>query len=316
MKTLKKYILIELGILAFSWILSSVLFAQSGSAFLSIGSGARAMAMGSAYSAVTNDVYSLHWNPAGLSFITKNEAAGTHAELPGEISQEYMAVAHPFGRGAFAVGASYFDYGSIEGRSDDRSPASNFAARDLVIQTGLGWAFSNKVRAGATVKFFQSRIADESSKGIALDAGVMKNIFRDSIRLGAGFRNLGPSTAFRSESRSLPFTLFGGAGYSWGPILLSSELTQEMEDSRSRLSFGAEYQVLGPVAVRAGRFLPVSGASSSPAGFGNASEPVSMDGFCTGLGLKLGAAELDYAFNSSGILGSSHHLSLKVKFGK
>jgi len=37
-------------------------------AFLEIGVGARAMAMGGAYGAVANDASALYWNPAGIAW--------------------------------------------------------------------------------------------------------------------------------------------------------------------------------------------------------------------------------------------------------
>lgn len=65
--------------------------------FLGIGTGARALAMGGAFSSVADDVTSGYWNPAGLSRIRTNLQIGLmHSEYFAGIAQyEYAAIAAP-----------------------------------------------------------------------------------------------------------------------------------------------------------------------------------------------------------------------------
>ena len=46
---------------------------NTGANFLKIGVGARAIGMGSAYTAVANDATAIYWNSAGLSRLSKRE---------------------------------------------------------------------------------------------------------------------------------------------------------------------------------------------------------------------------------------------------
>ena len=71
--------------------------AKYGADFLAGGVGARALAMGGAYIAVTDDVYSGFWNPAGLHNVKMAEASYMHAErFSGVVSFDYAGFATPF----------------------------------------------------------------------------------------------------------------------------------------------------------------------------------------------------------------------------
>ena len=57
--------------------LSQSLFANgtSGGQILNMGVGARAIAMGEAYTAQADDVSSLYWNPAGIGLLNQSQAS-------------------------------------------------------------------------------------------------------------------------------------------------------------------------------------------------------------------------------------------------
>ena len=57
--------------------------------FLKIGVGARASAMGEAFSALTSDGTSLYWNPTGLTEIKRKEVSATYNSWFEEIKQGY-----------------------------------------------------------------------------------------------------------------------------------------------------------------------------------------------------------------------------------
>src|SRR5438105_3412392 len=82
--------------------------------FLKLGVGARAVAMGEAYSAVADDATALYWNPAGLARIAKDSAAFMHAPYLASTFYDYGAYGHRLGNQAFAAGVQYFSAGSID----------------------------------------------------------------------------------------------------------------------------------------------------------------------------------------------------------
>src|SRR5712671_2289997 len=77
--------------------------------------GGRAAGMGEAYSAISDDVFSLYYNPAGVLQITRPEIGSYYSQLyPGltdnsQISRMFVGYAQPFGKEGRhgAIGASY-----------------------------------------------------------------------------------------------------------------------------------------------------------------------------------------------------------------
>ncbi|MGB1207455.1 MAG: PorV/PorQ family protein [Chitinophagales bacterium] len=64
--------------------------------FLNLGVGGRALGMGNAQTAATNDIYAAYWNPAGLVFVNTPQVAAMHAEWFAGISKyDYLSVALP-----------------------------------------------------------------------------------------------------------------------------------------------------------------------------------------------------------------------------
>ncbi len=87
--------------------------------FLSIGAGARGLAMGSAFCAVADDATAGYWNPAGLHLLQGQEAQLMHSErFGGLVTYDYLG----YGRsnGSTGLGASLFrtDAGDIADTRD------------------------------------------------------------------------------------------------------------------------------------------------------------------------------------------------------
>ena len=60
---------------------------------MAIGVGARALAMGGAYVAVTEDVTAIYWNPAGLASMQSFQIHGMHAErFSGIINWDFLGL--------------------------------------------------------------------------------------------------------------------------------------------------------------------------------------------------------------------------------
>ncbi|WP_226065680.1 putative type IX sorting system protein PorV2 [Kaistella polysaccharea] len=93
--------------LFFGFISEAQIVRKYSNEFLSIGAGARGLAMGGAVISSQNDVYSPMWNPAGLIGVERDwQGAAMHAEYFESIAKyDYLAFAKPVDNkgGAFAI---------------------------------------------------------------------------------------------------------------------------------------------------------------------------------------------------------------------
>ncbi|MBE9469433.1 MAG: PorV/PorQ family protein [Bacteroidetes bacterium] len=91
---------IRIRLVIFLLIISNIGFSQTApkysNEFLSIGIGARSLAMSNATVAISNDAYSNYWNPAGLTLINNDlQLAAMHAEyFAGIAKYDYMGAAY------------------------------------------------------------------------------------------------------------------------------------------------------------------------------------------------------------------------------
>jgi hypothetical protein len=276
----------------------------TGLAFLKLGVGGRAAAMGEAFTVTTDDATATYWNPAGLASITSSHVAITHTEWIQDISNEFLAFASPaFGGG---VGFSFYssNVGGIERRDrPSEQPIGTFDANDVAFGLSYGRALSETISGGVSVKYLFEKIFTETASGYAFDFGVNYRLTSLPVRLGLVFQNIGSVSQLKEQSIDLPTIARAGLSYELkldsigGGLLLAADAVKVFE-SDLRGNFGAEVQVKQTIAFRLGY----------QTGF----EDKSISG---GFGLLFDRYHLDYGytpFNSG--FGDSHKLSFGLEF--
>ena len=201
--------------------LSPSVFAQSGSqdvssinrvgttagAFLKIGAGARAIGLGSAYTAQANDILSLYWNPAGLSRIVGNgEAIFNHANWLAETSYDFAAFSVNLNNvGTVGVSVTSLRTPEQPVRTIENPEGTGQLWDASMIAVGVSYAknLTDKFSIGFTGKFIQERIFNESAFGGAFDIGVLYNTPFKNLTLGASISNFG--TKMQLDGRDLYF---------------------------------------------------------------------------------------------------------------
>src|SRR5688500_4030369 len=90
--------------------------------FLNFGVGARPLAMGRAFTAVSDDIDALYWNPAGLSTYRSSQVAFQHSPLPLGGAYQYLAYSQPlYALGNFGIGIVNLDSDEVP-RIDASNP--------------------------------------------------------------------------------------------------------------------------------------------------------------------------------------------------
>jgi hypothetical protein len=206
---------IKVLILLFVLYSSGIAGKYAGS-FLELGVGARALGMGSAYVALSDDAYGFYWNPSGMAFLTNFQVASMYADLFNSFEkQNFLSAAMPvFGGVTISLAwmrrsiddiPRYRDF--INGPTAPQryegnnplieGPINYFSSNSDAfvvsfskyqrIMLDLGWQyfeFPVDFGYGANIKVINEKLDDKSGTGIGLDLGMilkigLNNVFND-----------------------------------------------------------------------------------------------------------------------------------------
>lgn len=259
--------------------------------FLKIGIGARAAAMGEAFTAVASDGTSLYWNPAGLTQLKTKEISATYNSWFKEIKQGYLSLTFPTSRGTMGLGTNYVDMGKLEGRDVEGNPTGDFTASDTHIFIGYARKLK-KSSWGFTVGWLQDAIKDDKKDTFLANIGFLYPV-SDRFTLGVVAQNIGS----RLGGDSLPLTFKVGAAFKFKALTLAVDIAKP-QDNEIYYCLGAEWWLRNALALRVGY------KTNQDIG----------EGITAGIGFKMGKTSIDYAYVPYGGLGDTHRISLGMKF--
>ncbi|MBL7074050.1 PorV/PorQ family protein [candidate division KSB1 bacterium] len=276
---------------------------ESGLAFLKIGVGGREMGMGGAGSALARGGVATYWNPAGLAGLERSEIVFSHSPWILDIKRQFLAVVLPGWGVTFGMSANYLTVGGIEIRkSPTAEPIGTFTSRDVALGLSVARTIGGGLSAGLTLKYLYEKIYWESSKGVALDMGMLWGDPSGDLRLGLVGQNLGTMDAMKEERVALPTQIRMGIGYRiprdffGGQVLMGSDLIRSFSVPLTCFHSGMEYSFRGLLALRWGYRW-----SSR------------QRGITTGFGLSWGWLRLDYGYVPFPYdLGNTHCFSMTI----
>jgi len=259
--------------------------------FLKIGVGARAAAMGEAFTAIANDGTALYWNPAGLTQIKKRELSAAYNLWFQEIRQGYVSFGFPSLGGTVGLGANYVDMGDIEGRDEEGNPTGVFGASDTHLFAGYASKFKN-ISWGITAGWLKDKIEKDTETTFLGNIGFLYPV-SDRFTLGAVAQNIGSKLG----SDPLPLTFKVGVASKLKALTLALDIAKP-QDNEIYYCLGAEWWLREVLALRVGY---------------KTNQDIGQ-GLTAGLGYKFGRICLDYAYVPYGDLGDIHRISLGMKF--
>jgi len=305
--------------------------------FLDIGVGARALAMGEAYAAISDDAAAIFWNPAGISNVKSSDFFAGYTQWPADVNLYSAAFVRKTQFGHIGASFTILNTGLMNRTSEydnDGTFGGTFAYEDWAAGLTYSRYLTDKFAFGATVKMLKEKIADWDVSGWAVDIGTYYQTGYKSLRIGMAILNFGPDLRYEIadidgiiggypdgndnngdgladndvDEAPLPLPLSFRAGIAmdvYESSLAKATLATEImhpSDNVERYNFGGEVWFQELLAVRAGYKI-------------NADE----GGFTAGAGIKLplssfGQATVDYAFNDFGKLEGVHRGSFSISF--
>jgi len=266
--------------------------AQAGPS-LQVPVGARAIAMGGAFSAVADDGTTIYWNAAGLPWIGHQEITGGYANLYGsDIRDNFVSFTLPLTPNqAAAVDWYHSGYNDTE---------LDFGENR--IDLAYGRKFGSRVSAGAVLKYLDRNTALDGSEvrrgsGWGADFGVLAQPVA-SLRLAALAQDAFDTRLHYGDggesSVAFPRTWRVGAAFTprpWGTLAV---------DGDDRLHVGAELRPVDMVALRAGYQSDLGGPEETTWSFG--------------AGVRWSIFRFDYAYEEHPVLGGTSHFGLSLGF--
>jgi len=290
--------------------------------FLTHGVGARALGMGSAFVAVSDDVTSGYWNPAGVSDVEGRGVQLMHAETFGDVvNYDTGAYVHPLdddsGIAVTVVRLAVDDIPFTDFEQDedriyyDAARITWESDSETAMLVSYGRRVSDRLSLGGNLKLITKSIANYTCYGAGFDLGVKFDV-GESTTLGANLQDV--TTTFLSwdtkERELIMPTAKVGVAHRFdlpsmgGVLTLAADADVRFENRAladeyhagavsADTHYGVEFVYRHRVGVRGG---------------------LAMGQLTAGAGLSLGSFEVDYAFGKHEYLDSSHRVSASYTF--
>ena len=287
---------------------------ETGFTFLTLPAGARAAALGGAFTAVADDPSAVFWNPAGVAARAPVAAGGeiavtgVHHESIQNFRQDLVAVTWRKADDGLTLGFNSHYTGRLEGADEIGNPLGAFGVSDFAVTGGYATTLARGLRVGGSLGWLSETIAGTSASTLSFSlGGLYAPSATGGLTLGAAVRNLGGSPTFPTiaggsgEPLDQPLTLAGGASYAGARGSLRYLLTGEvskLDGDPTEARLGLEVAPSSSLALRAGWMFGQDAADLT-----------------VGAGIVVGKVGFDYAFVPyHDDLGSSHRAGLTARF--
>ena len=281
-----KVLFSSIGFIALAVLLAPVCFAGVNAApHLGMGSGARSLGLGGAFTAIADDATSTIWNPAGLPAVDDLTVTLSSTQLSLDRKHNFMGLIKKVGaNGGLGLALVNAGVNDIPSRSADDKAGSSFNYNSNAYSLSYGHNLG-AVCLGASARLLMDSFGDHSSESGfgGADVGLLGHNKGRTFSYGLAARNLGGMIA----GSELPILISGGLAYRVlhkNVATFSVDVQHQIVDlpeSPTSLHIGTEYLIAKTFAIRGGSKL-------------NADRSQLFVGF----GVNVGGLQLDYALKA------------------
>lgn len=246
--------------------------------------GAKQISLSNSDVAMSNDVFSLFNNPAGLSQMDWREVGIYYSPAPfglTELANGYVAYHEPTTIGSFAAGGMTYGFELY---------------REAKFLLGYSYNYNSRFFIGAAINYHTVSI-----KNYGNDAAFYLNLgglayLTDQIRWGFYILNLNKAT-FSEEDDQIPMVFSSGFSYDViDQLSLNAALEKDIR-YKTTFQFGVDYDIIEYISLR-------SGFSTEPSRYS------------AGVGINYSIVSLDYALFTHNDLGLTHQAGITISFGR
>lgn len=220
--------------------------------FLKIGAGARAIALGGAYSALGDDIYSIYWNPAGLA-LSKNqsEIVFNHANWLADMTYDFAAASLNLGD-AGNVGVSFTSFGVPEDKvrtfANPEGDGRYWDATSMAIGLTYSKSLTDRFSVGINGKYISESIWNSSATSFAFDIGTLYRTPFNDLLISAAIFNFG--SAMQLNGRDLQFNDDPNDNIDTGPNNIPSSYDTDAFSLPMMFRFGLAMDVIDSRYIR------------------------------------------------------------------
>lgn len=244
--------------------------------------GAKQISLSNSDVALSNDVFTLFNNPAGLAQINWREIGVYYSPAPfgfTELANGFIAYNEPFSFGSISVGAMTYGFDLY---------------RETKFLAGFSYNYLNKFFGGVAINFHNLSIQNYGNDlSFYLNAGGLA-FLSDDFRIAFSIHNLNRAT-FGNTDDQIPMIINSGISYD---ILSDLRINAAAEkDIRYPFSFlfGIDYDIIKYLSLR-------TGFSTEPSKYS------------AGIGINYSVFSLDYAMFNHNDLGLTHQAGIIISF--
>ncbi|NIA28882.1 MAG: PorV/PorQ family protein [Actinobacteria bacterium] len=301
--------------------------AQSKLQFLKFEIGARAVAMGGAYTAISGDPNCIFYNPAGTAFVDGLALAFNHSQWIADISYQSGVLVYNAGRfGNFSLDYMTANYGSFERTIVDAhawegyQSLGDFNIGEYAIGLGYARQITDRFFIGGQTKYAYQKLGTSTIwEYVGSDFEAERNVnnvtdvvaYDFGTYYNSGFKNLCIGMSVQNfANKPIPLNFRFGLAMDINEVFFPNAKNNRLvlacdvmhpRDYAERMVYGLEYQYKEFFALRAGYKANYD-----------------TQGLTGGLGLKMEymniKLQFDYAFSDMGALGVINQFSIGLGF--
>jgi len=292
-------------LMIFVLLLSVKVYSQSGEggepgAFMKNGFGARGSALGNSFTAISNDVSAIFYNPAGLSSVEGIQVLGMYSNLFGNVqglNYGNLGVSKNFEFGTLGLGVIYSSVLDIPYVESVTGPsAETFSDNEMAVMLCFSRRVTENLQIGFNGKIIRHSIAGLEANGFGLDVALLTT-FSDKLKAGLMLQDaIGAKVVLNGREDVYVSKFKFGIGYTPISALTISPELMITGNKKVLFSIGSEYDVYKNMIKLRGGYNSVQDAPSF------------------GVGLKYSQINLDYSYSRNGDLGNVNKFGFIINF--